>query len=790
MDNDKLCHDFLQQHLIYDNFPVVVLGAGGSTLPMKFHAVMFAMWLESGVNQNSFCKYADEIVSGTYDLGVEFSLPKVQPIDISRLFPWMPEDSQPERPCSADPDDFEILEQMQVAVVPKQVSLNKSLGIPGLLHIIHNAASSLLTVCSKLGEQIDSLGLVCKLLAGQDCTKLLETCYTGPVGQMFHTQLQRFSFKLYEGRWGSVAFCVSEVLKLKTVLQYGWSLEKYLDGSRPQTEILKVDEALTSSFWWSALLVLDKLYGLVRSCFAWAEGCPCHSHLNWQEVDAQTRKRWSSCPLRGLRFPEVCAGDFFSMFASLQMQEALDLASTLADAVTEEERNALLRDFEIGRGHMLYVFTLKVGPFTAFPLRLGAIAHHCRSTAHDAMRSCLASTDGHPLMKQFRSEPVHSEVLQHLEGEDLANCPNLAIFLARFKFALVVERRIEGGHARIQRKGRGASYRGEAYDSLALRMTEIRRETEGKPEFLEDLSVLLDKARSPRRMVEALGLQFHPALQRETHAWSKVYRLVAYRADKWTLYRSGPPPVEISPSDMFQDPDDDSTGALQDISELEDAVALGPANRNNVDNNGLLQEAAVAYFVSQLRQFEQTAPRLFVARVPSGSLVTLMSRVQGKPAQSLADELQHPLTDWMTPKGLMCFSVVAANPSRAKTANKGMLAPTDVAIAVHQVIKVEKMRGYVASTPLSVSSSAAFSVAPEKVPLVLTAGVFDLTTLQTAIAWEFSPDICYAISMDGRMHVDSSMSRLLQQLVATPGGLQLDRSSLAEHQDQLALLKD
>ncbi|OLP40273.1 hypothetical protein AK812_SmicGene48798, partial [Symbiodinium microadriaticum] len=119
-----------------------------------------------------------------------------------------------------------------------------------------------------------------------------------------------------------------------------------------------------------------------------------------------------------------------------------------------------------------------------------------------------------------------------------------------------------------------------------------------------------------------------------------------------------------------------------------------------------------------------------------------------------------------------------------------MLAPTDVAIAVHQVIKVEKMRGYVASTPLSVSSSAAFSVAPEKVPLVLTAGVFDLTTLQTAIAWEFSPDICYAISMDGRMHVDSSMSRLLQQLVATPGGLQLDRSSLAEHQDQLALLKE
>ena len=242
----------------------------------------------------------------------------------------------------------------------------------------------------------------------------------------------------------------------------------------------------------------------------------------------------------------------------------------------------------------------------------------------------------------------------------------------------------------------------------------------------------------------------------------------------------------------MQDPDNAAADALQDIAKLEDAVTVRPANPGSAEMRGVLQEAAVAYFVSQLRHFEQTAPRLYVARVPRKSLVTLLSRVQGKraPALSLAEEVQHSLANWMTPKGLMCFSVVAANPARAKTASKSMLASTDVAIAVHQVVKIKKQRVYVGSTPLNVSFSAEFSVLPEKVPLVSTTGVFDAAALQTAIAWDFDPCLCYAISVQGSLKMEQGMSCLLQQLVAAPDGLQLNEHSLAEHEDQLHLLKD
>lgn len=107
-------------------------------------------------------------------------------------------------------------------------------------------------------------------------------------------------------------------LELERVLRWGWNLEKYRslgEGRKPvkvSNELQIVQDALTSDLWWSSLHTLDALFSLLRDAFEWAEGCACHSHLDWQSVEPSIRHRWATCPMRGLRLPEVAGGEFFS----------------------------------------------------------------------------------------------------------------------------------------------------------------------------------------------------------------------------------------------------------------------------------------------------------------------------------------------------------------------------------------------------------------------------------------------------------------------------------------------
>ena len=119
----------------------MVLGAGGSGLPHKFHAILFAIFLEAGTTQASLAKFCQEICAATSDLGTEFSLTKVAPLPVSSVLPWMRLDESYDPFAVRESDDFEIGEPQAV-----HVSFSSGLAYPGLLHVIHNAASEVLTV--------------------------------------------------------------------------------------------------------------------------------------------------------------------------------------------------------------------------------------------------------------------------------------------------------------------------------------------------------------------------------------------------------------------------------------------------------------------------------------------------------------------------------------------------------------------------------------------------------------------------------------------------------------------
>ncbi len=126
----------LSKHLTWHRPPPVVLGSGRTSLVDKFCATVHALWLETGSGQalSSFCR---SVASITTDLGVEFSLPDVQPTAVKYILPTVdhmgsasPElDTSISEGCDLDdlPDDFGQL----LPAGDYEVGFDRAMAIPG-----------------------------------------------------------------------------------------------------------------------------------------------------------------------------------------------------------------------------------------------------------------------------------------------------------------------------------------------------------------------------------------------------------------------------------------------------------------------------------------------------------------------------------------------------------------------------------------------------------------------------------------------------------------------------------
>lgn len=279
---DQRVLEVLGSALHYHNLAPMVLSSGGTKLVDKFEAIMYGMFLESGDSLTNFSSMCRSIVSGTFDLGTEFCLPNIHNVPAQTLFPWAHPDVERTSMPEGGDDDVAALELAHEP--PALVGLFDSLQVPGLLHIIHNAGNDLLESVDVLDEAITKMAQVARLIADeQSCERLIETCFQGGVAAHFHKQFQKFHSKVYRPRWGTVAFCVREILPLRRPLeghrgQWGWDLKKYKRGTAKHRAVTDepgktsisldvVDECITSVFWWSCLETLDHLFNLLRDGF-------------------------------------------------------------------------------------------------------------------------------------------------------------------------------------------------------------------------------------------------------------------------------------------------------------------------------------------------------------------------------------------------------------------------------------------------------------------------------------------------------------------------------------------
>eukprot|EP00971_Amphidinium_carterae_P348631 6490600-Amphidinium_carterae.1 len=217
---------------------LTTLGSGRCGVAHKLAALTHSWRLELP-DWNSCSVAACRTQSITSDFGVESRLAGVS-VPLGQLHPWLREfDCQ-------DPSSMHM-----EATVGEETSVNltAALGIPGALHILHNATADVLNHLEHAQAWLKDVRIISRLLTKRWLKsrsvchllpRFLATCFKDTDGWTKHRQvLLKFRHHVHTGRWGSVAAAVRSLLHCKTALQHGWNTNAFNFGKGKQAKQLK-----------------------------------------------------------------------------------------------------------------------------------------------------------------------------------------------------------------------------------------------------------------------------------------------------------------------------------------------------------------------------------------------------------------------------------------------------------------------------------------------------------------------------------------------------------------------
>lgn len=740
----------IESRIVVHHLPIMALSSGRTSLQDKFCCLMFALMLEAGTTRDSLASFTAEVLAGTFDLGVEFSLGRIQPTTFSDLFPWYHELGSDGGVGEEVPhDDFDVLQfQPELGAPEPVISLQPMLSVPGPLHILHNATNSLLENVPFLNAGVDKLQVVCRFLCNPDKKqRLLASCFAGPVAKSFHLDIKRFDAKVHTGRWGTVAFAIPKLLELRVPLQKFWNFDAFKQSGLPNNSAddasLKMEvvhECIESAEFWAQLVTLDHLFYVVRELLMWVESCPCHYK---RQPPEGCKNKWDNCPLRGRRLPEIACGAFFEELNKICLFSAADLFLKLPDSLSEECRTQCVLDFEHGRGHLVFQMTLKMSCFLEPPLLLFGICHYNPEGPEkqkDVLRTCLRSDCQHPqILKLTQPGSLRQEAELFIAGEELAVLDDLVEYMSQFCFAWGTERRVEGGHAKVHITTGNRRNRHEATDSLALRLGEIKKvlSSDDVTSFLE----CVQAARTPKNLLAQLGLARHPSCRLAKSSWDPIYRKALYHADPFALYGDSLPPLTSSPQSV-----------VRPIARLA-LPPIEPGDRDLAPEvEDMRRAAALRYLRARLEQVCMNKDKrcIFSCDLPSAAIRLLphllapsqvdLEKCAGSaeectdlvPSVSAADLIVAEVSHMSR----VFFQVVALHPSRAKLAMSADFTPEDIGVMLLKCDLEGEDAYRVQTTGFNLQSPVAGTCGLQAQPLLLSLSSLSLSQLCSCVVWE------------------------------------------------------
>lgn len=373
---------------------------------------------------------------------------------------------------------------------PYELNFTKSVYIPGMLHIVSNATNDLGKLMQWWSVYVMWLTQVCRLLSRKWLRKrFFATCLSSPDAAMHQETFKGFNAHVHTGRWGSVLSAVAELLRVQAPLRRFWSAARFSMGGQMHEEDAEggdhrcfrlhfVDAAIQSSRFWAYTDMVDRVGEFLEVFAHMSESCPCHgSHFRLIGPSRHLRRAQlrhdlgvSQCPLATRMAPEFAAGDLLKVLRRLtnvaQTMVSTDLGVL---ALSEEDRSVVLGDFAHARRHILFSMQLKTAFWRQLPWILFGLGHADDNTARECGARALqlfanaGDTATHHYVTLLMLGPgrCRDELLSYVAQQQPREAlPLLERMCARFRFAAVSERWIEGRHAQAKahlRSARNAS---------------------------------------------------------------------------------------------------------------------------------------------------------------------------------------------------------------------------------------------------------------------------------------------------------------------------------------------
>ncbi|CAE7832485.1 unnamed protein product [Symbiodinium sp. CCMP2592] len=553
LDLDELlhCSRTLQANLLHHKNIPVAMASGKTRLEDKVSCLLHVLALESD-SRAFLTQQLSRVVSWTTDLGLEVQVPQFQAKDPETLVPtWLHASLPVETDVQDIPSDSEVSlhdgdgQNLAAAEQPRlDTSLMPScLIVPGLLHVCHNLAADLhekMQLWEPFWEQLKD---VAELLAERHLReRLINQCVRGSAAAHLEPDFQQAGMsKLYEKRWQNVISCLDCLMPLLEPLRQVWNYDTYVSDSGIDRSVLQgVDKALGSPMFFHYLHMVWAVHKLVFNFECWVEGCPCHHEVREfskkRKFRLHRRKPGSDvsvkhCPMKGKRSCELavgCINSTFEELTELAHSSFMGIDVSGLPALTEDHRNAILRDFEYARAYLQFGLKSKLAFWETVPWRLCGLGHHFDSVARNCAAECLAEFDKsleagrvkaehhHPLSVKFLSPggPLRQSVEAFSQGSPMS--PDLLQAVAPLKFVPCVERVVEGLHRDVKIASKHVQL-GPTKVSMTVRLPEIKRHVQESPEFLSRLTAAFDQMRNLKKAAAMLGVLQHPELLQLLH---------------------------------------------------------------------------------------------------------------------------------------------------------------------------------------------------------------------------------------------------------------------------------
>ena len=438
--------------------------------------------------------------------------------------------------ASSEPTDTSLADP------PGNYFLPWGLTIPGMQHILHNAACDVHQVIVGWPSFWTRLKSLERLLnSAENRRRLLHTCFKGSVLEdEANKKFKYWSASLYEARWGEILHFCRRLVDVLQLLPAGWSETAWLRGGGSEAAELNAQE-ITAALadvdfpaYLELTLAIEEVTLLLQN---WSRRCPCHDYLLRRTQNRKAARKlmslhykglWQECPLSGCWAPELAAGKISKVMASVwDSCESKMLKSLRVVAMSESSRSQLLADFRSARVHISTIIHTKMRHWQALPWLLCGLGHHDDSVAQDIACKELDKFSAHP------EEAAHHRVTWALMKPGSAFRADLeavasgasrwaperhsrfAIDIGRFKFISVDDTAAERPHALVSRRPAGKNLhmspvKVSLCNRMPLLLSHIKRYGD---EFLDVFSECFERLEETAAIATSLNIDRHPEVQ-------------------------------------------------------------------------------------------------------------------------------------------------------------------------------------------------------------------------------------------------------------------------------------